>query len=57
LQDGGGWDWSHGEPPSSNPAYYLRYCKSFYRMGGTLDYLQMDNRDFLIGLVRRLCHH
>lgn len=57
LQDGGGWDWSHGEPPSSNPAYYLRYCKSFYRMGGTLDYLQMDNRDFLIGLVSRLCHH
>ena len=54
LQDGGGWDWSQGEPPSDHPAYYLRYCKSFYRMGGTLDYLQMDNRDFLVGLVKRL---
>ena len=56
LQDGGGWDWADGEPPSDQPAYYLRYCKSFYRMGGTLDYLQMDNRDFLIGLVKRLRH-
>lgn len=54
LQDGGGWDWSQGEPPSTNPAYYLRFCKSFYRMGGTLDYLRCDNRVFLIELLRRL---
>jgi hypothetical protein len=54
LQDGGGWDWSRGEPPSSNPAYYLRFCKSFYRMGGTLDYLRCDNRAFLVHLLRRL---
>jgi hypothetical protein len=54
LQDGGGWDWSHGEPPSTNPAYYLRFCKSFYRMGGTLDYLRCDNREFLVHLLQRL---
>jgi hypothetical protein len=54
LQDGGGWDWSTGEPPSNNPAYYLRYCKSFYRMGGTLDYVRCDNRDFLAALWKRL---
>ena len=54
LQDGGGWDWSQGEPPSTNPAYYLRFCKSFYRMGGTLDYIRCDNRLFLIHLLQRL---
>jgi hypothetical protein len=54
LQDGGGWDWSQGEPTSDNPAYYLRFCKSFYRMGGTLDYLRCDNRTFLIHLLRHL---
>jgi hypothetical protein len=54
LQDGGGWDWSKGEPPSSNPAYYLRFCKSFYRMGGTLDYVRCDNRAFLVHLLDRL---
>ena len=54
LQDGGGWDWGQGEPPSTNPAYYLRFCKSFYRMGGTLDYIRCDNRVFLAHLLRRL---
>ena len=54
IQDAGGWDWSTGEPPSDNPAYYLRYCKSFGRMGGTLDYIQCDNRDFLAALLNRL---
>ncbi len=54
LQDGGGWDWSCGEPPSNNPAYYLRFCKSFYRMGGTLDYIRCDNRAFLLHLLRIL---
>jgi hypothetical protein len=54
IQDAGGWDWSTGEPPSDNPAYYLRYCKTFGRMGGTLDYLQCDNRDFLAALLNRL---
>lgn len=54
IQDGGGWDWSQGEPPKDNPAYYLRFCKSFNRMGGTLDYLCMDNRDFLLNLYKAL---
>ncbi len=44
------WDWSQGEPPEENPAYYLRYNKSFSRMGGTMHYLQADNRDFLLHL-------
>jgi hypothetical protein len=54
LQDGGGWDWTHGEPPKSNPAYYLRFCKSFSRMGGTMKYLQCDNLAFVHHLHRRL---
>ena len=49
------WDWARrGEPPSSNPAYYLRYCKTFSRMGGTMRYLSADNRDFLPALYREL---
>jgi hypothetical protein len=49
------WDWTKGgEPPAENPAYYLRYCKSFSRMGGTMRYLSADNRDLLLGLRRRL---
>ncbi|HEV3004132.1 MAG TPA: hypothetical protein VGX78_06700 [Pirellulales bacterium] len=47
LQSGGGWDWTQGEPPKSNPAYYLRFCKSFARMGGTLHYVQADNLAFV----------
>ncbi|HEV8062994.1 MAG TPA: hypothetical protein VGP68_24145 [Gemmataceae bacterium] len=47
IQDGGRWDWSTGEPPKTNPAYYLRFCKSFARMGGTLDYVQADNASFV----------
>lgn len=48
------WDWSAGEPPEDNPAYYQRYNKTFSRMGGTLRYLQMDNRCFLLHLLQRL---
>ncbi len=45
------WDWQkNGEPPKDNPAYYLRYCKSFSRMGGEMIYLCMDNRQFLLNL-------
>jgi len=47
LQDGGQWDWTAGEPPKDNPAYYLRFCKSFARMGGAMHYLQCDNILFL----------
>lgn len=48
------WDWSQGEPPIDNPAYYLRYNKSFSRMGGTMRYLQADNRDLLLTLLHML---
>ncbi len=45
------WDWNRdGEPPADNPAYYLRYCKTFNRMGGEMHYLTADNRDFLLAL-------
>ena len=48
------WDWSKGEPPMDNPAYYVRFCKSFSRMGGELHYAGMDNRAFLLNLYQRL---
>ena len=49
------WDWQKkGEPPMENPAYYLRYCKSFSRMGGEMDYLTADNRDFLLAIYHEL---
>jgi hypothetical protein len=54
LQDGGGWDWTQGEPPKDNPAYYLRFCKSYARMGGSLHYLQCDNVTFLHHLYHAL---
>ncbi len=56
LQDGGIWDWTKGEPPKSNPAYYLRFCKSFSRMGGNMQYLQCDNLAFIHTLYHHLCH-
>ena len=54
LQDGGNWDWTQGEPPKSSPAYYLRFCKSFSRMGGAMSYLQCDNVVFAHNLLARL---
>lgn len=49
------WDWTRdGEPPMGDPAYYLRYCKTFSRMGGTMRYLSMDNRDFFLSLLAAL---
>jgi hypothetical protein len=54
IQDGGGWDWAQGEPPKTNPAYYLRFCKSFARMGGRMSYACCDNVLFLHHLYRRL---
>jgi hypothetical protein len=54
IQDGGGWDWSAGEPPKTNPAYYLRFCKSYARAGGTMRYLQCDNAAFVHNLWQQL---
>ena len=49
------WDWDAGsEPPPTDPAYYLRYCKTFSRMGGRMRYVQADNRDFLLALTHEL---
>jgi hypothetical protein len=48
------WDWSRGEPPEHDPSYYLRYNKSFSRMGGTMRYLRADNRQFLPALLHGL---
>lgn len=54
LQDGGGWDWTQGEPPKTNAAYYLRFCKSYSRMGGRMRYLQCDNLAFVHNLWHAL---
>jgi len=54
LQPGGDWDWSRGEPPKDHPAYYLRCCKTFHRMGGELDYVRLENRAFLVALYQAL---
>lgn len=49
------WDWAKdGEPPTDNPAYYLRFLKTFSRMGGTMTYVGADNRSFLVELFRLL---
>jgi hypothetical protein len=49
------WDWQRdGEPPQTHPAYYMRFCKTFSRLGGTLRYTAADNRDFLLGLYAAL---
>jgi hypothetical protein len=48
------WDWTKGEPPPDNPAYYLRFMKTFNRMGCRTDYTSADNRDFFTGLYRAL---
>ena len=54
LQEAGGWDWTTGEPPKTHPAYYLRFCKSFSRMGAPMRYVQADNAAFVHALLHRL---
>ena len=46
----GDWDWSKGEPPKDHPAYYLRFFKTFSRMGGNSTYIRLDNKAFLHNL-------
>lgn len=50
----GDWDWSQGEPPKDNPAYYLRFCKTYARMGGEMRYACCDNLDFIHHLYHAL---
>jgi hypothetical protein len=54
IQEGGNWDWARGEPPKDNPAYYLRFCKSFSRVGGRMNFVQCDNVAFLHNLLKML---
>jgi len=48
------WDWRQGEPPTTHPDYYLRFNKTFARMGGEVRYIAADNRAFLPALLARL---
>jgi len=50
------WNWNcDKEPPKDNPAYYLRFCKTFKRCGAkNLYYIQKDNREFLKSLYKNL---
>ena len=48
------WDWSKGEPPESDPAYYVRFLKTFSRVGGRMTYIQADNRAFFLALHEAL---
>lgn len=56
LQDGGHWDWTQGEPPKTNPAYYLRFCKSFSRMGAEMQYVCSDHCSFIHHVYHQLQH-
>jgi hypothetical protein len=49
------WDWQRqGEPPEDDPAYYMRFLKSFSRMGGRMEYIAVDNRLFFQRLLQEL---
>ena len=49
------WDWNcAGEPPVDNPAYYLRFCKTFSRMGGRMTYTSADNASWIPALLEEL---
>lgn len=49
------WDWNRdGEPPMDDPGYYLRFLKTFSRMGGRMSYTSADNRSWLVALLREL---
>ncbi len=48
------WDWSKGEPSDKDPEYYLRYMKTFSRMGSNVQYIQANNTDFLLCLYQEL---
>lgn len=52
------WDWQRrGEPPEDDPAYYMRFLKSFSRMGGRMEYIAVDNRLFFQRLLQELLHN
>lgn len=52
----GEWNWgSEKEPPKNDPAYFLRFCKSFDRAHAKeMKYICLDNRLFLQTLYKHL---
>jgi len=48
-----GKDWDV-EPTKDKPGYYLRFLKTFRRMAGDFHYVEMDNRAFLLNLLKLL---
>jgi len=56
IHPSGDWNWnSNQDPPKTSPAYYLRFCKTFNRMGAReIHYIQEDNRTFLMNLYKEL---
>ncbi len=49
------WNWQRdGEPPADDAAYYLRFLKTFSRMGGHMQYVPGDNRLILPRLYHLL---
>jgi hypothetical protein len=48
-----GADWNN-EPTKSSPAYYLRFLKTYRRMHGEFEYIELDNREFLLNLLHLL---
>ncbi|MCI0512592.1 hypothetical protein L0128_05215 [candidate division KSB1 bacterium] len=48
-----GDDWNL-EPTKASPAYYLRFLKTYRRMHGEFEYIELDNREFLLNLLHLL---
>lgn len=48
-----GDNWQN-EPTKDQPGYYLRFLKTFRRMAGDFHYVEMDNRAFLLNLLKLL---
>lgn len=48
-----GDDWKI-EPTKESPAYYLRFLKTYRRMHGHFEYVELDNREFLLNLLHLL---
>ena len=46
-----GWTYAPSVP---GPWHHVRFCKSFSRMGGQMQYMPGDNRVFLHNLYDRL---
>lgn len=54
IQEGGDWN-KQTEPEKSNPAYYLRFCKTFHRMNAReMYYIKESNKNFLLSLYQNL---